>query len=215
MPKKKSAVRYQGILNEPMKCQLPDNADEHAWHPEEFQERIFALFKHYGLNPLHSDSSANLAMALAIDHIPNFKNAPQRNYARLLEERKDSEIDPHLQLIVDIASEHIPAFMPPPARKKAGRPSKLSFDVAMAYSEKSHALAMEADAKGEILKKNKIHELLSQDDFFRSRGISKETIKSCGRQIQDILRPGRHQQSRNLTEFQKQILLTLFLPHDA
>ena len=91
MPKKKSAVRYRGILNEPIKYHLSDNAGEHArdQQTEEFQERILALFKHYGLNPLHSDSSANLAMALAIDHLPNFKNAPQRNYARLLEERKE------------------------------------------------------------------------------------------------------------------------------
>ena len=214
MRKKKSAVRYQGILNEPMKCQPTDNADEHARaRTEEFQERIFALFKHYGLNPLQSDSSANLAMALAIHHIPNFKNAPQRNYARLLEERKESEIDPHLQLIVDIASEHIPAFMPLPVPKQAGRPSKLTFDVAMTYAEKSLALAEEARAKGKTLAKNRMHKILSEDEFFQSRGISKETIKSCGRQIQDIVRPG-HQQSRNLTEFQKQILLTLFSPCD-
>lgn len=84
--KKIKKVRYSGVLAKPMVLQKtysgllssPEQDEKNKKKDEEanrsqFGERLLALFKHYGIDPLREGADIRLAAALASDHVPGFQ----------------------------------------------------------------------------------------------------------------------------------------------
>ena len=81
MPRK----RYSGVLAEPLpphrKPTIADGdadafrARQLAERTRHIEQRLTALYRHYGVDPQADEAMVNLAMGLAFDHVPGFQTA--------------------------------------------------------------------------------------------------------------------------------------------
>lgn len=63
---------HGGLLSLPEQDEKNKKSDEEA-NNSQFSERLLALFKHYGIDPLRDGADIRLAAALASDHVPGFQ----------------------------------------------------------------------------------------------------------------------------------------------
>src|SRR3954471_19897113 len=78
MPDPKADTSYMGILNEPLPELKPpgllsDPDEEQRWLGTLVTEKLAALFVHFRIDPAGPDAWCQLAIALALRHVPGFQ----------------------------------------------------------------------------------------------------------------------------------------------